>query len=254
MGVVASTGAVGVVCLCAAAPATRRFFADERVLSASRGAATYETAVRIPFATALPEEVVFRGVLLGVLSRSHLPATAIAWTSGLFGLWHLLPTVDMMRTNPAADVLPKGWLGHAVALAGTTAATAAIGAVFAGLRLRGGSVVAPVMAHTAINASAYLAARLVGRAQRQRSRVGVENAPANGVLQPHRPRRPGRHRHSLPCPPGPAAAALPAFPLGLDDIPLHRPRIGLHRQQVGCLRSCRSPPPGDAPIARAAYA
>ena len=167
VGVVASTGAVGVVCLCAAAPATRRFFADERVLSASRGAATYETGIRIPFATALPEEVVFRGVLLGVLSRSHHPATAIAWTSGLFGLWHLLPTVDMMRTNPAGDVLPKGWFGHAVAFAGTTAATAAIGAVFAGLRLRGGSVVAPVMAHTAINASAYLAARLVGRAQRQ---------------------------------------------------------------------------------------
>ena len=155
-------------------PKTRRFFADERVLKPSSAAAAYEVGVRIPFATALPEEIVFRGVLLGVLSRSHSAATSIAWTSTLFGLWHLLPTLDMMRTNPAGDLLPNGRAGHAVALGGATLATGAAGVVFAWMRNRSGSVLAPFMAHTTINAAAYVG----GRTLAAPGRLEVRTKPA----------------------------------------------------------------------------
>lgn len=163
VGTRASLVSAALVAAAAAAPWTRRFFADERILRSSRGAAVYELCARIPLATALPEEVVFRGVLLSVLSRSHTTATAIAWTSTLFGLWHVLPTLDTVRTNPVRDVLPEGWLGYATAAGATLPATAAAGAFFALLRNRSGSVVAPLLTHAAINATAYLGGRLSHR-------------------------------------------------------------------------------------------
>jgi uncharacterized protein len=163
IGSKASLASAALVAAAAAAPGTRRFFADERILRSSRGAAVYEMCVRIPLATALPEEVVFRGVLLSVLSRSHTTATAIAWTSTLFGLWHVLPTLDTMRTNPIKDVLPEGWLGYSAAAGAAIPSTAATGALFALLRNRSGSVVAPVLTHTAINATAYIGGRLSRR-------------------------------------------------------------------------------------------
>jgi len=160
LGAKSSLVSAALVVATAVAPRTRRFFADERILRTSRGEAVYEACVRIPLATALPEEVVFRGVLLSVLSRSHTTATAIAWTSALFGLWHVLPTLDTVRTNPMKDVLPKGRLGYAAAAGAAMPATAAAGLLFALLRNRSRSVVAPFMVHTTINATAYIGARL----------------------------------------------------------------------------------------------
>jgi uncharacterized protein len=109
-----------------------------------------------------------------VLSRSHSAATSIAWTSTLFGLWHLLPTLDMMRTNPAGDLLPNGRAGHAVALGGATLATGAAGVVFAWMRNRSGSVLAPFMAHTTLNAAAYVG----GRTLAAPGRLEVRTKPA----------------------------------------------------------------------------
>jgi uncharacterized protein len=159
------------VAAAAVAPRTRRFFADERILRNSRGEAVYEICARIPLATALPEEVVFRGVLLSVLSRSHTTATAIAWTSALFGLWHVLPTLDTVRTNPIKDVLPKGRLGYAAAAGAAMPATAAAGVLFAMLRNRSGSVVAPFMVHATINATAYVGGRLSDRHRASRREI-----------------------------------------------------------------------------------
>jgi membrane protease YdiL (CAAX protease family) len=180
IGTTASLASAALVATAAASPRTCRFFADDRVLSSSRRAAVYEVCVRIPFATALPEEVVFRGVLLSVLSRSHTTATAIAWTSALFGLWHALPTIDMVRTNPIKEVLPKGPLGYAAAAGATMPATAAAGVLFAWLRNGSGSVIAPFLVHTTINATAYLGGRLSDR---------------HPITCPGQPTRRGRRRH-----------------------------------------------------------
>jgi len=54
-------------------------------------------------------------------------------------------------------------LRQAAFVAGNVAVTGAAGAVFGWLRLRSGSVLAPLLAHAALNDSALVAARLAHR-------------------------------------------------------------------------------------------
>ncbi|WP_440099892.1 CPBP family intramembrane glutamic endopeptidase [Streptosporangium sp. H16] len=91
-----------------AVPATRRFFRDERALSLSRARALEEALLQVPVGTVLLEEVGFRGVLHALVARSHGHGTATAVSSVLFGLWHILPAVDMMAANPALSRLAAG--------------------------------------------------------------------------------------------------------------------------------------------------
>lgn len=100
---VAGAYAVGI-----AVPATRRFFRDERALSLSRARALEEALLQVPVGTVLLEEVGFRGVLHALVARSHGPSAATAVSSVLFGLWHILPAVDMMAANPALSRLAAG--------------------------------------------------------------------------------------------------------------------------------------------------
>jgi membrane protease YdiL (CAAX protease family) len=171
VGLGAAAVAGGAVALAAAVPATSGFFHDQRVSEVDRRRATYHLAVRIPLATALAEEMLFRGVLLALFQQRRAPAAAVLWTSLLFGAWHVLPTIDHYQGNPASDLLADPSRGRRLAVLTTTLSTAAAGAAFAGLRLRSRSVLAPVLAHAAINLSAYLAGRrLVNRAAASASR------------------------------------------------------------------------------------
>ena len=52
-------------------PATRGFFQDERARGGGARHVLFETLVRIPLGTALPEEVIFRGSLLGLFTQRH---------------------------------------------------------------------------------------------------------------------------------------------------------------------------------------
>jgi CAAX protease family protein len=161
VGLRAAAAAGGVVAVGALLPATRRFFHDRRVADAGRGEAAYHVTVRIPFATALAEELLFRGALLALFRRRRSEAAAVVWTSLLFGAWHVLPTIDHYRGNPVSDLVADPGRGRRLAVLATTLSTAGAGVVFAGLRLRSRSVLAPVLAHAAINVSAYLAGRRV---------------------------------------------------------------------------------------------
>jgi uncharacterized protein len=152
-GLVIAAGSVGIVVAGATFPPTRRFFVDEKVRDHSLAELTYHTLLRIPIATALGEELVFRAALLGLFSRDRSPRIALAASSALFGLWHILPTLDSLEARP----------GRAPLVAGVVVATAGAGVAFAGLRLRTRSVLAPVVAHAALNAAALIAARLVSR-------------------------------------------------------------------------------------------
>jgi uncharacterized protein len=162
-GLGAAALAAGVVTLGAALPATRPYFQDRRVSGVGRGEAAYHLAVRIPLATALAEELLFRGVLLALFRQRRSPAAAVLWTSLLFGAWHVLPTIDHYQGNPARDLVADPSRGRRLAVLATTVSTTGTGAIFAGLRLRSGSVLAPVLAHAAINMSAYLAGRRLVR-------------------------------------------------------------------------------------------
>ena len=143
--------------------ATRELFADERVVAATRREATFEVLVRIPLATAATEELLFRGVLLALTTDRFGAARAILFTSAAFGVWHVMPALHAHRSNPAGAKLATRVGGPAATVAGTLAATAVAGIAFAGLRGRSRSLLAPIVAHTAINALAYLTARQLGR-------------------------------------------------------------------------------------------
>ena len=141
----------------AAVPATRRFFDDARVRESSHP--YYETALRIPIGTALSEELIFRGALLGLVARRHSPAVAVAFSSLLFGIWHILPADDAHTANrrPVTDDAVR--FASAPTVLATVAATTAAGCGLAWLRLRSGSVLAPTVVHAAVNIGAFVAVR-----------------------------------------------------------------------------------------------
>src|SRR5215207_11442268 len=159
----AAVVAGGAVVAAAALPATRELFRDRRLSGVGRAEAAYQVAVRIPLATALAEELMFRGALLALFRQRRSPAAAVLWTSLLFGAWHVLPTLDHYQGNPARDLVADPSRGRRLAVLATTVSTTAAGMIFAGLRLRSRSVLAPVLAHAAINMSAYLAGRRLVR-------------------------------------------------------------------------------------------
>ena len=160
-GLWAAAVAAGGVAVGARLPATRRFFHDRRVLDVGRPEAAYHLAVRIPLATALAEELLFRGALLALLRQRRPTASAVLWTSLLFGAWHVLPTIDHYPGNPASALAGDPGRGQRMAVAAAVLSTAGAGGVFAWLRLRSRSVLAPTLAHAALNMSAYLAGRQV---------------------------------------------------------------------------------------------
>jgi membrane protease YdiL (CAAX protease family) len=159
LGLGAATVATGMVTVAAVLPASRRFFSDRRVADVGRGEAAYQLTVRIPLATALAEELLFRGALLALFRQRRSETTAVLWSSLLFGAWHVLPTIDDYHGNPASELLADPGRGRRLAVLATALATAGAGVVFARLRLRSRSVLAPALAHAAVNVSAYLAAR-----------------------------------------------------------------------------------------------
>jgi hypothetical protein len=162
-GLGAAVVAAGGVAAGAALPATRRFFADRRVTDVGRAEAVYHVAVRIPLATALAEELLFRGVLLALFRRRRSPAAAVLWTSVLFGAWHVLPTIEHYHGNPASALVADPGRGQRLAVLATMLSTSGAGGLFAWLRLRSHSVLAPALAHAAVNVSAYLAGRRLVR-------------------------------------------------------------------------------------------
>ncbi|HVL89879.1 MAG TPA: CPBP family intramembrane glutamic endopeptidase [Actinomycetota bacterium] len=125
----------------------------DRRLSGVRGAkAAFVLLVRIPIGTALVEETVFRGVLLGS-AMSHGTAQAVALSSVAFGLWHIVPTWILARKNR---------LNVAVVPAGVVV-TGAAGAFLAWLRIETGGIAAPVALHVLVNSPAAAAAMIALR-------------------------------------------------------------------------------------------
>ena len=160
-GIVMGVIAVGIL-IGVAMPFTRDFFRDDRVIEQSTEAVLFDALIRIPIATAFYEETLFRGVLFGMFARRWAPLWAGLATSLLFGLWHILPTLDTLLTNPAGENIDSVQ-EIALALTGTVVGLTLAGFVFLWLRLRSNSTVAPVMAHIATNSFALLAALFVVR-------------------------------------------------------------------------------------------
>lgn len=127
-------------------PATSGLFNDARAAS---GDIAYQALVRIPLGTVVFEELVFRGALPAIVDGSARESVSMS-SAALFGLWHVLPTLKTMDINLVTDTPTR----VKVVVAGV-AATAAVAIVFDRLRLRTGSVVAPMLVHWSANAVSY---------------------------------------------------------------------------------------------------
>ena len=153
----AGVGAALALALGAALATTRGapLFRDVRLSRLGRGELAFRLLVQIPLGIALFEEVAFRGVVLGALTRVVSDPAAVAISSAAFGLWHIGPALDRLRANrPGAG--RRAALTH---VAGTVLVTAVGGVLFAALRLRAGSIAAPILAHAAANVLGVVGAR-----------------------------------------------------------------------------------------------
>ena len=147
-------------------PATRSLFTDQRYASLTAWQVVVRVFVDVPFATVLAEEVAFRGVLFGLASRRWPPLGATAFSSLMFGCWHILSSLHLNTEKPAlTSLLGPTELGAALADLGTVVFTGLGGAVFCELRRRSGSLLVPMSFHWATNALGYVFGFLV--------RVGV---------------------------------------------------------------------------------
>jgi membrane protease YdiL (CAAX protease family) len=135
----------------AAIPVTRPAFQDVRY-HLHLSAALITAFVVVPLGTVLLEEVAFRGVLMGLVSRHRGAVWASLTSSVLFGLWHILPSLRLNRANEAVgSVLGTGLTGQVLAVAGAVGFTAVAGLLLCELRRRSGSLLAAAALHWATN-------------------------------------------------------------------------------------------------------
>lgn len=170
------TGAIAAACCsagigtAAGLPSTRKFFLDARFQDMSRKEALYHASLRIPLATALAEEIMFRSALHALFAREHSLRASLTWTSLLFGLWHILPTLDSFEGNPASNIVQNRARARLTAALVITGTTAGAGLFFSYLRLRSRSVAAAALTHAVINTVALgIGKALVDRGEPHRT-------------------------------------------------------------------------------------
>lgn len=129
-------------------PRAQPLLDDKRVTGIGGGVLAYRMLVRIPLGTALFEEVAFRGVLFGALSRIGSTVNAVVLSSLVFGIWHIGPTLQNLRINRPGT----GGGAAAAAVALGVVATFLGGILFALLRIRTRGIVGPAIVHAAVNA------------------------------------------------------------------------------------------------------
>lgn len=109
----------------------------------------FRTGVTMPLDTVIPEELAFRGALLGALLRRFTLVPALAWSAAAFAAWHLvIVRATLLQTNLVADPV-FGALGAALAFVAVFGG----GVAFALLRLWTKSLAAPMVAHWAFNSA-----------------------------------------------------------------------------------------------------
>ncbi len=155
----------------AARPQLQHWFADERVINLTRRDAVYQALIRIPVGTALAEELTFRGALTGLSLRQRSWPATVAFTSALFGLWHVLPVIDTLAKHPLGKVALEAGRPNAAVATGVVG-TGLAGVGFSLLRWATGSVVAPAVLHAMVNVSGFAAARIL-HARRNRQAIGA---------------------------------------------------------------------------------
>jgi membrane protease YdiL (CAAX protease family) len=156
-GLAVAVPAAAVAAVAAAVPGPRRVVAQRRAVLAPRARFLAHVLLRVPLATALAEEVVFRAGLAALLRRRRSRRGGELAAAALFGLWHVLPTLDEPGVRRASGP------GRAAAAGVSVVTTFVAGLGFARLRDVSGSLVAPVLAHAGINEGSLIGGRLAAR-------------------------------------------------------------------------------------------
>lgn len=162
-GLAYATGAVvavaAVYAIGAALPLTRTAFLDVRY-HMSTGSALLTALVIIPLGTVLLEEIAFRGVLLGLITRHGGIRWGLGFSSALFGAWHILPSLGLAAVNPALAQIFGGGATVLVVLAAVVF-TGLAGWLLGELRRRSGSLLAAAGLHWAVNGVGVLVATVI---------------------------------------------------------------------------------------------
>lgn len=152
-------GTVAVIAIGLAVPPVREFFHNDAYREL--GPALVSALVLIPVLTVIPEELLFRGVLLGALLRWHSEAAAIGVQALLFGLWHVVTSLGLSEGNRGiAGAVGNGPAGVALGILGAVVFTGAAGVVFGWLRVRTGSLLPGIALHWAANGAGAIASAL----------------------------------------------------------------------------------------------
>jgi membrane protease YdiL (CAAX protease family) len=151
-------------------PSLRTAFDDQRIEDQDLGSMLWNALVRIPVGTVLLEEVAFRGVLPALLGGGdHWHWKPVLGASALFGLWHVLPSLELHR-NAAVSAMFGAKAATFLVPAAAVLASAAAGVTLSAYRHAGRGLLAPALVHTATNSGGALAAWWVLRhAPRSRS-------------------------------------------------------------------------------------
>ena len=113
--------------------------------------------ILIPLGTVIPEELVFRGVLWGLLRRARGTRVATVVSSMLFGLWHVVAALGGGPANDAlAGAVGSGLMGTILGVLLTVVFTAVAGVVLCYVRQRSDSLLAPILLHWAANGAGVL--------------------------------------------------------------------------------------------------
>lgn len=156
-GLVWTAGAAAVVAAVALAarlaPAVGRALADPRMAAMPGPAFARHVWLRIPLLSALAEELLFRGLVFGLLDRAGGTGWALVGSAVAFAASHVAVGADQARQRGTAT---GRWV--AVTVAATFGAGLALGALRAGT----GGVWAPAGVHAVVNAGLAVVARRHG--------------------------------------------------------------------------------------------
>lgn len=135
-------------------PVLTRPLRNRRIAQMSKTQFALYTWIKIPIATALAEEVLFRGLLWFVIESVAGPTWALVVTSVAFGLWHVVVSAHQGRD-----------LGTGVArwVLASVFTTATVGLGLGWLRMVTGGIWTPFVAHCAIDVVGSLGARIRAR-------------------------------------------------------------------------------------------
>ncbi len=115
----------------------------ERAADDSAGEFVYWALVKYPLSAVFLEEVLFRGVLQSLAARALGLVRGVGLTALAFSLWHVVVNYETMSDSNAAD----SDVFFAFAQVGALVALFGGGVILSVLRLRTGSLAAPITLH-----------------------------------------------------------------------------------------------------------